>query len=245
MKLSDYLANGSQWYNAPNEFMSEAVFMGAPTLNTWNGQLTTFCLEPNADAAVEIGDLYDETGLTTSTSAVLELKAETQYVFRACVNGDGAADESEWSETTDVLTARNRNCTNTQGYWKNHPQVWPPLESMMLGNVLYTKAQLLAILNEPARGNGLIITAHQLIAVELNIAQGADPTEVEDYRAQAHALIGYSIIPPIGGDYVHPRDASPIAQVIDDYNNGLIGPGHCPPISTSGSSWTEIKALYR
>jgi hypothetical protein len=244
MKLSDFQANGNQWYDAPNEFMSEAVFMGEPTLNTWDGQLTTFCLEPEADAAVEIGDLFDETGLTTSEEAVVELSAETTYIFRACANGDGVADDSEWSETITAVCCHNRNCTNGRGYWWRHPFRWPVC-SLTLGNTTYNKLQLLAVLIMPAFGNGMLILAHQLIAVELNIARGADPVDVEEARAAAHALMAGKVVPPIGCGWVHPRDASPIAQIMDDYNNGLIGPGHCPPISTTQSSWAGIKALYR
>jgi hypothetical protein len=36
----------------------------------------------------------------------------------------------------------------------------------------------MAILDNPARGNGLMILAHQLIAAKLNIANGADASEV-------------------------------------------------------------------
>ena len=49
------------------------------------------------------------------------------------------------------------------------------------------QSQLLAILNEPARGNGLVILAHQLIAAELNIAQGADLSDVSGDLVNAHA----------------------------------------------------------
>jgi hypothetical protein len=245
MKQADYAANGNEWYAAPNEFMSEAIFMGQPTLNTWNGQLTSFCLEPEADAAVEIGDLFDETGLSTSVSAILELEAETQYVFRACANGDGAADDSDWTITTMLFTDYNRNCTNGPMYWRNNRGAWYPVFTMTLGTVTYSKLELLDILDEQAEGNGLVMLAHQMIAVELNLAHGADPQDVEDALAQAHLLVGNLVVPPVGSGYIEPTTASPITQVMDDYNQGVIGPGHCPPISYTPVSWSGIKALYR
>jgi hypothetical protein len=245
MTRADYEANGSQWYPAPNDYMSEAIFMGQPTLNTWNGELTSFCLEPEAEAAVEIGDLFDETGLSTSVSAVLELKAETQYVFRACANGDGAADDSDWTITTMLFTDYNRNCTSGPLYWRNHRGLWYPTFTMTLGNVTYSKLQLLDILDEQAEGNGLVMLAHQMIAVELNLAHGADPQDVEDALEQAHLLVGNLIIPPVGSNFIQPDDASPLTQVMDDYNQGLIGPGHCPPIATTPATWSAVKALYR
>jgi hypothetical protein len=134
------------------------------------------------------------------------------------------------------------NCTYTQGYWKNHLG-WPTT-SITLGTHTYDQAELLSILNEPAKGNGLIILAHQLIAVELNIAQGAIYYGVETARDDGHALIGSLVIPPLGGDGIPPREASPIAQTLDDFNNGVTGPGHCT-VSTEERSWGQIKATYR
>ena len=90
----------------------------------------------------------------------------------------------------------------------------------------------------------MIILAHQLIAVELNIAQGAIYYDVEDALNEAHALIGSLIVPPVGAGSLHPRDASTLAQILDDFNNGVTGPGHCT-VSVEGSSWGKIKAGYR
>ena len=67
--------------------------------------------------------------------------------------------------------------------------LWPVTE-LQLGNVTYTQEQLLAILHQPVRGNGLLILAHQLIAAKLNIAAGADPSCIQDAIAEADALIG-------------------------------------------------------
>src|SRR5687767_5945628 len=55
------------------------------------------------------------------------------------------------------------DCTFTQGFWKNHPEDWP-VDELTLGNVTYSKDELLAIFGEPVSGNGLISLAHQLIA---------------------------------------------------------------------------------
>lgn len=241
MKYSDYLANGSQWPDGPDPRLAEADFYGVPTLNTWDGTLQTFSIDPWQSAVVEIGDLFDETGV--ATTATTELSRGTQYIFRARANGDGTTDPSPYSPPTIVATTQTMNCTWTQGYWKNHASVWPR-STLTLGSQTYDQNQLLAILNEPAHGNGLVILAHQLIAVELNIAQGAIYFVVEDARDEAHALIGSLIIPPVGGGSIPPRDASTLAQILDDFNNGVIGPGHCT-VSTEELSWGKVKAIYR
>jgi hypothetical protein len=53
------------------------------------------------------------------------------------------------------------------------------------------------------------------------------------------------VIPPIGAGYLHPSAASSLAQVLDDYNNGIIGPGHCGTVSVEPESWGAVKAAHR
>jgi len=79
--------------------------------------------------------------------------------------------------TCATLPCVGSPCTYTQGYWRTRPNAWP-VTSLALGAVTYQAAQLTAILDNPAQGNGLVILAHQLIAAKLNIANGADPTDV-------------------------------------------------------------------
>jgi hypothetical protein len=113
-----------------------------------------------------------------------------------------------------------------QGYWKNHPGAWPVTE-LQLGNTTYTQDQLLAILREPVRGNGLLILAKQEIAAKLNIANGADGSCIQQTLADADALIGDLVIPPVGDGYLHPQEVSGLADVLDDYNNGNLCAPSC------------------
>lgn len=244
MKQSDFVANGNQFYGMANAAQCEGVFTGTPTLNTWGGTLTTFTLGPSSAAAVEIGDLFDETGVSTNESARIELAETTPYVFRARANATATELASAWSYVLVVDTGVNVNCTYTQGYWKNHPEAWP-VDSLTLGTVTYTKSQLLMILGRPARGNGLIILAHQLIPTLLNIAMGADPADVNSTIDAAQLLIGSRVVPPIGTGYLDPSSTSSLAQTLDDYNNGIIGPGHCDSVGVEPTSWSSVKGLYR
>jgi hypothetical protein len=117
-------------------------------------------------------------------------------------------------------------CTFTQGFWKNHEEDWP-VTSLTLGTVTYTQDQLLAILRRPVRGNGLVSLAHQLIAAKLNIAAGADPSAISASIAAADAAIGALVIPPVGSGSLSPSSVSALVDALDDYNNGVTGPGHC------------------
>ena len=126
-------------------------------------------------------------------------------------------------------------CTLTQGFWKNHtglgPQAdaWPALPggTMTLGTVAYTKAQLINILKTPVKGNGLIALAHQLIAANLNILSGASATDISATITSANTLIGGLIVPPVGSGSLAPSAVSSLVQALEQYNEGITGPGHC------------------
>lgn len=123
-------------------------------------------------------------------------------------------------------------CTLTQGYWKNHGGTGPqadawPVNNLTLGSVNYTQAQLLAILKTPVKGNGLISLAHQLIAAKLNVAAGADDTDIATAISNADALIGALVIPPVGSGSLSTSATSSLTGALADFNEGTTGPGHC------------------
>jgi len=125
-----------------------------------------------------------------------------------------------------VNTGTWNNCTYTQGYWKNHPEAWP-IEEITIGDVTYTQADAIAILKTaPRGGDATRILARQLIPAKLNVLQGADPSAVETTITDADTwLIAY----PLGSDPSNPnrKEGIALSGVLDDYNNGITGPGHC------------------
>jgi len=242
MKQSEFVANGNQFYSSPNLVQGEGVFTGEPTVNTFRGAVVDFVLTENQTILVEIGDLFDETGVTV-TAPTEELAPQETYVFGAQANGDANGTRSSLSNVVTGTTI-GANCTLTQGFWKNHQTLWP-VSGLWLGSVFYTNQQLLDILHESVHGNGLSSLAHQLIATKLNIAGGADPTSIDLTVMQAESLIGGLVIPPVGSGYLEPSWTSPFTQALDDYNNGVYGPGHCGTTSVEEVSWGRVKAGYR
>ena len=122
-----------------------------------------------------------------------------------------------------------QGCTRTQGYWKNHAGDWA-VQSLTLGTVTYTKAQLISILRTPVRGNGLISLSHQLIAAKLNAAAGTSvPASVATAIAASDALIGGLVVPPFGSGFLSTSSTSSLNTALDVYNNGNTpgGPPHC------------------
>ena len=126
-------------------------------------------------------------------------------------------------------TCSDCGCTLTQGYWKNHNEFrtkasqhidWPaPLdESQLLCN-----RKLLDILNTVPKGEAWYILAHQFIAASLNVAAGADKTDVASTLTEAKAILTSNC----NGITADRQKAIDLSYLLDSYNNGLIGPGHC------------------
>jgi hypothetical protein len=230
MTLADYVALGNQW---------------PITLDVPNFQAPTFCkanfrgivpssgcvpynLRPGQGVTVVIGDdsLYDNCAVSSPCSGA-PLLCNTAYVFRAtALDATGQLRISETITCATLPCVGGSSCTYTQGYWRNHPDAWP-VTSLTIGTVTYQAAELMAILDNPAQGNGLVILAHQLIAAKLNIANGADPSAVQQAVTDAENMIGSLVVPPIGNGYLSPDETGSLTETLTEYNEGTIGPGHC------------------
>jgi hypothetical protein len=256
MKRADYIANNGEWFLYGDPRQGEAYFWGAPELNTNDGQYTTFLLGPYESITIEVGDLQDESGVTMTPAAEDlpyggELRPGTEYVFCAYANGTAQIYQSAVTVTVESATT-GLNCTFTQGYWKNHPESWPAgCLPMTLGANSYTQAELLAILGQSVQGNGAISLAHQLIAAKLNACQGAAPGAVQTCIDNADALLatcGTDKLKPVGGGpycTLAPGSTSTLTQCLDNFNNGVTGPGHCGETEGRATSWGRLKSIYR
>ncbi len=132
-------------------------------------------------------------------------------------------------ESTRVLLEAgiwtSNNCTYTLGYWKNHPNNWP-VEEITFGNVTCSKMEATAILETSPQSDATYILAHQLISAKLNVLNGADPSVIEGTITDAdHWLLQY----PLGSNPPEPERLVGIilSENLDNYNSGVIGPGHC------------------
>jgi|SRR5687768_8225937 len=136
--------------------------------------------------------------------------------------GDGGGGDCDTCDDGD-------GCTLTQGYWKNHNQFrtqprqaidWPaPWDESQL----MCGQKLLDILNTPTRGEAWYILAHQYIAASLNAASGAASAEVDAALAESRAILTANC----AGITADRQNAIDLSYLLDSYNNGLIGPGHC------------------
>jgi hypothetical protein len=131
-------------------------------------------------------------------------------------------------------------CTLTPGYWKTHSEYGPaPYDATWAelpngaDTVFFGTGQSWhdVLWTPPKGGNAYYILVHAYIAAYLNDLHGADTTVISDEMTAAASLLDeYDGSPKamsqIKGQVL--KDFVQIAQVLDDYNNGRIGPGHCP-----------------
>lgn len=241
MKKSDFDALG--W--PVDEYDPRAAFcdfIGVPTLNP-DPRSNSFKLNPNGAIEVQVGDLLDESGVAGS---YLDQLPPGQYVFRAWA--EGSLTPGTASAPSRAIVAATAPAECTQGFWKNHAEVWPTgCTPMLLGTVSYTKTQLLAIFATPVTGNGLISLAHQLIATKLNICNGSNPANIQSTINAADALIGGLVVPPVGSGSLSPGSTSSLTNTLDNFNNGFIlGVKSCPgAVPTTHSTWGKVKSMYR
>ena len=124
----------------------------------------------------------------------------------------------------------NLGCTLTQGYWKTHNKYatqpslklnWPLSESTLLCGQTW----LDIIKTNPSGGDAWLILAHQYIAAKLNVASGASSgTVIDQIISNSSALLSNncSTVPESLR-----QQALEYGLLLDSYNNGITGPGHC------------------
>jgi hypothetical protein len=131
-------------------------------------------------------------------------------------------------------------CSLTPGYWKTH-SMYGPARFDDAWNLLLPAGQDTAffvsgqsyyeVLWTEPEGNAYYILAHAYIAAELNQLNGASlPPDVVSAFNQATALLATYTPAQVA---LMPSDDPTrqlfisLAGILDDYNNGLTGPGHC------------------
>jgi hypothetical protein len=217
-------------------------FTGVGTLNTFDGSDVDFHLGPNLSLDIEVGDTFDETGVSGTSNS--ELMGATQYVFCTYAIGPLGGAPSPISSTFGCGTSgQGWHCTYSFGYWKTHQSLWP-VGSLTLGTHSYTQAQLIQILQTSVKGNGLVSLAHQLIAAKINIANGSNPAHIASAVTSADGLIGGLIVPPIGSGFLTPHQTGSLTQSLDDYNNDEDDNDHCTKNPVHVSTWGDLKSRY-
>lgn len=138
-----------------------------------------------------------------------------------------------WNAAALSVPMPQDGCSLTLGYWKTHAN---PLEnkydhtwdsvgpgSPFVDSSASTGKTWLEMLSLPTTGRPYVILARQWIAVYLNRANGASIAAVQSEFDQAEALLRAN-----AGNWQNPAiNIGSLSEKLDNYNNGITGPGHC------------------
>ena len=144
----------------------------------------------------------------------------------------GATSSASFTVNVNVPSS---GCTLTIGYWKTHPSKITPLLPIWLGTANATKsvdvtsaAQAVTILGIPVASNGIDKLYAQELAAKLSIANGADGSAVGSTISAADAFLATHSDADWGSLTKSQQQlVLSWATTLDNYNNGLTGPGHC------------------
>jgi hypothetical protein len=142
-----------------------------------------------------------------------------------------------------LITVPCDGCTLTIGYWKTHSKYGPaPYDPTWAGEdfdedtdfFLSGQTYYEVLMTNPSSGNAYYILAHQYIAAKLNIRNGAATTpEVLAAISWAEGSFFNLYLPTDVLPNTIRQQALAHATLLDNYNNGLIGPGHCTESTAS------------
>lgn len=170
-------------------------------------------------------------GDTPEADVLLECGENThENIANFVTNDSRKTGQAGWTVTANVVC--DSGCTLTQGYWKTHSKYGPaPYDSAWGGRedstfFLSGQSWYNVFWTAPA-GNPYYNLAHQYMAAYLNGANAASsPAEVSAAMSDTKAFFEL-----YGPNIKWSRDQratlTRLAGVLDSYNNGLIGPGHC------------------
>ncbi|MFN0214414.1 MAG: T9SS type A sorting domain-containing protein [Saprospiraceae bacterium] len=162
-----------------------------------------------------------------------------QYTYTNTVSFTTNNTQSTGSDACSVQVSVpcNGGCTLTIGYWKTHSIYGPAPYDNTWAEIgedtpffLSGKSWYGAAWTPPA-GNAYYILAHQYIAAQLNFLNGADiPAAVQAAFNAATTLFNTytpAQIAAMGGNNPIRKQFVNLAKILDNYNNGITGPGHC------------------
>lgn len=183
-----------------------------------------------ASLAVGASASFDGTYLPSATPSTNTVTATGSYPTYGLTATDTASATCKWL---------GEGCSLTWGYWKTHSKYGPaPYDNawalllpagedsifFLSGNTYF---EILGI--EP-RGNPYYSLAHQFIAAQLNLLNGAAmPADVLDAWTTAKSLFETYSPGQVGqkGAGALRAQFTELATALDYYNMGATGPGHC------------------
>ena len=142
-----------------------------------------------------------------------------------------------YASVTNTFEDRDEGCTRTIGYWQTHSKYGPAKYDATWAEIgedtifFFSGQTWIQVIKAPTKGNAYYILGQQYIGARLNVEAGASvPAEVQAAINAATALFSNPTNTP--ANVATLKGAAKqmwitLATLLDNYNNGLIGPGHC------------------
>jgi hypothetical protein len=212
----DASADVAEEETCPDGFTCTPVDTGDGT-GPWN--FTASDLDSDGKASVS----FDK-DITWDDSAECGSTAELPNTVKLTESDTEEEHTSDAKVTITTAECQQGGCTRTIGYWKTAPHA-AALEAQLPitlypGYDVTTVAQAQTILGIPNPSSADDKLKAQLLAALLDIKAGADGSAVTSTIADAQAYLA-------GNLTLTKSQVLALATVLDNYNNGLIGPGHC------------------
>jgi hypothetical protein len=219
-------------FGAPTSLVDECVAVS----DTDMGSLGTVCVD-TAPRTFTYSLEYGNGGFVPWGQCGYNEHANTASFV---TNDTGTTGSADWLVSGSLACEPQGGCTLTQGYWKTHSSygparyddAWALLSGGANTSFFLSGQSYYQVMWTPPAGNAYYILAHQYIGARLNILNGADPTAVQAAMSSAETLFGTytpAQIAALKGKYAAPIRAQfiSLSEILDAYNSGYIGPGHC------------------
>lgn len=164
-----------------------------------------------------------------------------EYVFSNTAKFVADTETGSSTALVNIHIPCSGQCTLSIGYWKTHSKygpapyddTWAKLPNGANTQFFYNGTTYYQILQTSPNGNAYYLLARQYIAVQLNKLNGASmPTEVLTAYNEATALLNNPTYTPaylslLKGSSALRKQYIALSEIFDNYNTGVIGPGHC------------------
>ena len=240
-----WLPDASDRTNTATAVLNGIPFTGSAAVSTTHSSvsLTTAWAKLTDDRTGELGTVCaadaPHTYTYTLDAGPYQTCGEYEVTNTASYVADDTGGEGNDTVLIPVSVPCDGGCTLTPGYWKTHSVYGPAPYDETWAQIgedapFFTSGQsFYQVLWTPPKGNAYYILAHAYIAARLNLLNGAAmPAEVSDALAAATDIFAASTPEEIAA--MKGRNGTQLraeilgyATMLDDYNNGLTGPGHC------------------
>ncbi len=200
------------------------------------------------DACVDVTDtMKGSLGEVCASNGPATFTYDIPFSYEACGQYSAtntasfSADSGETGSASVTVTADVpcvNGCTLTQVYWKTHSSFGPaPTDDAWAGKenttFFFSGKTYYEVLWTAVAGNVYYSLAHQYIAAEMNLVNGASiPAGAQTAFDQATAIFANPANTPTYIGSLKPSNTLrqkmvQLAGTLGNYNEGAIGPGHC------------------